>query len=65
MRTETDVSRTENYFSISQAEPFEDYLGVACQFLERRIGIVGRHELHQFDFLELVLTNHAACVLAV
>ena len=38
---------------------------MAGQFLERRIGAVGRNELYQFHFFELVLANHAAGILAI
>ena len=38
--------------------------GMTGQLLERRVGILGPHDLHHLDLVELVLANHAARVLA-
>ncbi len=65
MRTEADVARAQRDHPVRQFEPLQDYLGMTRELLERPVRVSRRNELHELDFLELVLTNHAARVLAI
>ena len=61
---EADVAGAQRHHPVRQAQGLQHRLGMTGEFLERRVGILGAHDVHQFHFLELVLANHAARVLA-
>ena len=62
---EADVTGAERHHAIRQVEALQDLLGIADEQLELGVRVLGLHDVHQFDLLELVLADHAARVLAV
>ena len=62
---EADVARAQRQHAVRQLQQFQHFRGVARQFLERGIGLVRPHDLHELDLVELVLADQSARVLAV
>src|SRR4029077_6148958 len=48
-----------------QSEFLQDYLGVMRQLFELFVGSVGPRKFDQFDFLELMLPDNSAHILAI
>jgi len=50
----------QQHHAVRQAELAQDGLGVADHLFERRSAVLGLHDLHHLDLVELVLADHAA-----
>ena len=61
---EPHVAGRQKHHAVRKLQTFENFLGVRDEFLVFVFGRLGRGEFDQFDLVELVLTNHAARVLA-
>src|SRR6185437_6406679 len=64
-RTETEVAGAKAHDPVRQLERLQDGLGVTGELLVILLRTRGLRDLHQFDFLELVLANDAADVFSV
>src|SRR3569833_341299 len=62
---EPHVAGAERHHAIRQPQQLQHLFGVARELFEGAIGILGPHDLHQLDLLELMLAYHAARVLTV
>ena len=62
---EAHVAGAEEHAAVGKAEALEDGFGVVGEGFVLGGGVFGAGELYELDFLELVLADHAASVLAV
>src|SRR5262245_10681872 len=62
---EPHVARRMDHNSVRQLEPLQNLFGIVHQGFQFLIGLFRPREFHQFDFIELMLTENSADVLAV
>src|SRR6185436_18694567 len=55
----TDVASTQGHDAIGQLQALQHFLSVRRELLERRIRIRRPHDMHDFDLIELMLTDYA------
>ena len=61
----THVARAQAHHAVRQSELLQHGFGVARHFFQRVVALVGVHDLHHLDLVELVLADHAARIAAV
>src|SRR5581483_5284869 len=64
-RSKAHIAGTERDHTVMQSQALEDGFGVTRELLVLIVRSFRTHELHQFDFLKLVLANDSAYVFAV
>jgi len=58
------IASAQLHYTVWQFQRLQNVLGVANHRLQRFVGLLGVNNLHHFNFVELVLTDHTACITA-
>src|SRR5260363_124819 len=62
---ETEIASAKRHFAIRQFELLQNRLGIRNQFLQCGVRRLGRHDVHQLNFVKLMLTDQSARIFAV
>src|SRR6266581_4035111 len=62
---EPHVARAKGHDAVRDLQTLQDLFGVRGEALQRLVRFVRMHDVHQLDLVELVVSDHAAGVLAV
>src|SRR5215831_172797 len=64
-RSKTHVAGAQEHAPERKLQAFQHFLGIRAERLQLVVRLLGRRQLHQFDLVELMLTDQATDVLSV